>query len=283
MASENAAPTWCEVRRPLLPATTGRPTYRRINSARPFWPVMAAGRLVRRVYKDDKTNFWVAMRNGNEDWESMDERYLINGIPESKGSKRVAVIRPDQFGAIPSWRQHQLKQTSDILVNRHGENGTSGRPKMNYWGVGDMLHEIASFSHMTEIEKAFVWTHFCTGLGDEVRGGLRGYANGRFEVSIEGSRPEVRDNDRPLTSPNHSWAGFSDSHHGGYMWDDKNPGVYNTPEQTTKEINAHEWLPFTGGEGDKTASERLVRAFRAFGCGGFVSFAIAWNEGFVAR
>jgi hypothetical protein len=283
MASENAVPTWCSARRPSLPATNGLPTYRRVDLSRPFWPKLAVGRLVRRVYKDDRNNEWVAMRRGREEWEAVDERILINGIPEKADTKKVPVIRPDQFEGIPYWRQDQLKNASTLLVERHSQNRSSGRPTMDYWGVGEMLMEIAYLSHMTEIEKAYVWTYFCDGRGNEVAGGTRGYAGGRYNVSIDGSPNEVRDNDRPLTSPNHSWAGFSDSHHGGYMWSDKKPGIFNTSEQTSQEINDYEWLPFTGGDGDKTASERLVRAFRAFGCGGFISFAIAWNEGFVAR
>jgi hypothetical protein len=211
-----------------------------------------------------------------------DETLIARG-----GSRYVTDKSPVDFDKIPDSRKQTLNAEAERLIQRHGKEiplhqgspeamPVGGYTEIDYNGFKNILTDLKGNHAYSDNEKAYVWSRIAEQKGTGTL--LEGWQGGRYQPSIEGSKPSVRDSDpgRSKDTPGHTVLSFNDSYHGfGGSGDGRGMG-YMTSAAANARIN-----------GDANASKAIVAAFHAYRDAPeghrFEQFANTWINGIVAK
>lgn len=211
--------------------------------------------------------------------------YDDNGQAHEFKNEPIRQMPPD-FASVPDWRQKQLDQQAEDLLEKYSAQGRDTEDKsMDFQKVADMQKEIAQRPDLTETEKCLLYSKIQVTMQEQ-------------KVTVENwnEKPEMID----------SWSGQRDPWHAIAPIDDRyhNRLVNMTPEEASRAIQVQEdstegdmhdsiidramWKTARAilgiNQGDINASEGQLKCMRELReKGTFAAYANEWERQYVNK
>jgi len=168
------------------------------------------------------------------------------------------------------------------LVRKYSKRQESGKPILSYFDFAYVLEDLIGNEKYTDIEKAYIWTHFSIGRGSL----LMPWDTGDYLVSEDGLKKKMVDERYSWNSPVHIIVSFTDPKHADLSNLTYNEARGIIEEREKPKLNLKNLLETLGSlwgasKGDKNSSLATIRCFKEFSENGFPGFARRWIKEFV--
>ncbi|MBX9686228.1 MAG: hypothetical protein K2X27_05970 [Candidatus Obscuribacterales bacterium] len=193
---------------------------------------------------------------------------------------------PPDFSQVPEWRQKQLDDESNLLLNKFAGAKAAGEYEhLDFQKFADLQKEIAQRQDLTETEKCLLYSKIQTTMREKP-----------IPVENWNEKPEMVDSWSGQSDPWHAIAGIDDKYHNRLLKlspEDASKAIFEQEDRTEGDMHSS-WPAQVAwklaraamgiNQGDINASEGQLKAMRQLKeKGTFAAYAEEWEKQFVNK